>query len=113
MKLNNIINLVKGRICVCQHLENLDINKAWAADLMSDVLASPTEGAILITSLAAPQIVRTAEMVGMVGIIIVSGKKADDTILNLAEELGIPIVSTDLSLFETCGILYYHGLRSN
>lgn len=113
MKLKDLVGLVKGKIVVCNQLENLDINKAWAADLMSDVLASPTEGAILVTSLATPQIVRTAEMVGMLGIIIVSGKKVDDSILNLAEELCIPIVSTDLSLFETCGLLYEQGLRSN
>ncbi len=111
LKLNQIIAKIDGKIFHCSVSLGIEVERAWAADLMSDVLASPTSGALLITALCSPQMVRTAEMMDMIAIVLVGGKKPDDSVVNLVKDLDIPLILTNKSLYETCGILYYCGIK--
>ncbi|MCK4535239.1 MAG: hypothetical protein KAT81_06860, partial [Syntrophobacterales bacterium] len=77
---------------------------------MSDVLAFAKPGSIMITGLTNPQIVRIANIVDNSAIIIVRGKTPPDETVRLAEELGIPLLSTRYILFETSGKLYANGI---
>ncbi len=86
---------------------------AFAGDLMSDALMmiqqSP-EKTVLITGLANPQSLNTAEMLDMNLIILVRGKWIDEDILKLAVSKRLNIFKTKYTMFETCGILYSKGL---
>ena len=77
---------------------------------MSDVLALASDAAILITGLNNPQIVRTAEMLDISLIILVRGKKPSEEILAIANETNITILTTDMTMYETCGRLYNAGV---
>ncbi|MDR3225100.1 MAG: hypothetical protein LBT52_02245 [Clostridiales Family XIII bacterium] len=46
----------------------------------------------------------------IVCIVIVRGKQPAPSMIELAEESGIAVLSTDYSLHTTCGILYENGL---
>ncbi len=111
MKLREIVEIVQGTLLFEADLEK-EIPCGGAADLMSDVLALVEPGAILLTGLCNPQVVRTAEMADISGIIFVRGKQPMPETLALAQEKGIPLVTTNLAMFEACGRLYQAGLRS-
>lgn len=89
----------------------LDVQAGFAADLMSDALRYDLSQALLVSGLANPQVVRTAEMADVAAILMVRGKIPPADTLDLADEIGIPFLSTELTMFESCGRLFCAGLR--
>ena len=55
--------------------------------------------------------IRTAEMMDMHCIVFVRSKKPSDEMISLAQESGIVILTTNLRMYEACGILYNEGLN--
>jgi len=88
-----------------------EVHTACGSDMMSDVLAFVKDQAVLLTGLLNPQVVRTAEMMDIICIVFVRGKKPDDSIVTLADQKHIAILTTDYRMFEACGILYENGLK--
>jgi len=111
MKLREIVEIVEGTPVFETDLD-LEIGCGAAADLMSDVLALVEPGAVLLTGLCNPQVVRTAEMADITAIVFVRGKQPMPETIALAKEKGIPLVTTALPMFEACGRLHQAGLRS-
>jgi predicted transcriptional regulator len=97
-------------LCGGDHLDR-EVHTACGSDMMSDVLAFVKEQAVLLTGLVNPQVVRTAEMMDMKVIVFVRGKVPSDAILDLARELDIVVLKTELEMFTSCGKLYQAGLR--
>lgn len=115
MKVDELSRLIDGTILSSRNLiDKVDVKTAFAADLMSDVLAyveSLNNDVILITGITNPQIVRTAEMLDIPVIIVARGKKVPLETIKLADEKGIIIISTKNIVFTTSGILYMHGIK--
>jgi predicted transcriptional regulator len=86
------------------------IRDAFASDLLSDVLAFAKEGTLLITGITNPQVVRTAEMLELLGIVFVRGKRPDEETVRLARAKKIPLFCTRYIMFETCGRLFTSGM---
>jgi len=112
MKLSEILNKVDGCVCTEGEPVDVEIRGACGADLMSDVLTSILPNAALITGLVNPQVVRTAQMADVSVIVFVRGKCPHPETVELANQEGIPIISTPLGMFEVCGRLYSSGLPS-
>ncbi len=112
MNLSELIMLTKGNLLTKKPTEKCEISGAMGADLMSDVLASIKPEAVLLTGLCNPQVVRTATIADIRAIVFVRGKYPDPDTVLLANEENIPLIITDLGLFEACGILYQAGLPS-
>jgi hypothetical protein len=74
------------------------------------VLAFGQEGMLLLTGLTNPQVVRTAEMAGVVAVVFVRGKLPPLETVALAEQRSIPLLASKYTMFETCGRLYRAGL---
>ena len=113
MILKEVVDLLKAKIL---HIEDealdIEISTAAASDLMSDVLASIHTPDILLTGLTNAQVIRTSSVSGIKAVVIVRGKSLEPKVIDLAKEEGIAIMSTSISLFESCGILYEKGLKS-
>lgn len=92
-------------------LEKTEVISACGSDLLSDVLAFAKEKALLLTGLTNPQVIRTAEINDLVGILFVRGKRPPQETVNLAKIKELPLLTTIYPLFETCGILYGAGLK--
>jgi hypothetical protein len=90
---------------------SIQVTVAHAGDQMSEVLATSPAGALLLTGLTNGQVVRTAEVAGLPAIVFVGGKTVPPETLRAAEQAGIPVLQTPLSMFESCGRLYRSGLR--
>lgn len=112
MKLNEIISIIEGETYITLRTPEIDIKGGCGADLMSDVLASIKPDAILFTGLCNPQVVRTAQMADVRAIVLVRGKQPPTETIRLAEQEGIPLISTPYGMFEVCGRLYKAGLPS-
>lgn len=112
MKLTEIIETLKASI-ILDDGDNRDkeIQIACGSDLMSDVLSFIKPGALLLTGLTNSQVVRTAEMADIVSICFVRGKQPLQETIDLAKEKSISLLSTDYTMFESCGLLYEKGLR--
>jgi predicted transcriptional regulator len=111
MTLKEIKEILQGEaLCGEELLDSTQIEKAFAADLLSDVLAYAKEGTLLVTGITNQQVVRTVEMLELRGIVFVRGKKPDTETINLARSKNIPMLTTRYIMFETCGRLYQCGL---
>ena len=88
-----------------------EVHAACGSDMMSDVLAYVKDQAVLLTGLNNPQVVRTADMMDRVCIVFVRGKRPDEMILRLAEARDIAVMTSKLTMFTACGLLYEQGLR--
>lgn len=110
MKVKEIIHLLEASlICGEKHLE-ADLKRAFAADLMSDVLRLNTEDMLLITGLVNLQVIRTAEMSDINFILFVRNKQVSSEMHRLADENGITLLQCRQSMFKVCGELYKAGL---
>jgi len=113
MKLSEIIQHAKGTVLNPSiFINDYEIIGGCSADLMSDVLASAKPGAVLLTGLCNPQVVRTAQMADVRAIVFLRGKQPSSEIIELATNENIPLISSDMGMFELCGRLYKAGLHS-
>ncbi|MDU2065728.1 MAG: DRTGG domain-containing protein, partial [Sporomusaceae bacterium] len=86
-----------------------EVDSVCGADLMSDVLAFTHENTLLLTGLTNIQVIRTAEMSDLIGIVFVRGKRPGGEVLKLAYLNQLPLLATELPLYEACGRLYQAG----
>lgn len=85
---------------------SIKVEAVGAADLLSDVLALSQSGTLLLTGLISTQVIRTAIVADLCGVVFVRGKKPGADILSLAREAGIPVLATPLKMYEAAGRLY-------
>ena len=102
--------LLCAEVLCCEENLGKHVYSACGSDLMSDVLAYVKDQAVLLTGLINSQVVRTAMMMDMVCIVFVRSKAPTEEMLSIARDNGIVILSTDKTLYESCGILYSNGL---
>ncbi|MGN0159243.1 MAG: hypothetical protein ACI39W_08930 [Brotaphodocola sp.] len=110
MTLRDAQEALGARVLVGEEYLDREVKSAGASDLMSDVLAFSKDHSILLTGLCNPQVIRTAEMLDIICIIFIRGKKADENILEMAKEREIVVMETGHRMFNSCGILYKSGL---
>ncbi len=114
MTLREIQRLLDAEVMSGRDFLEREISHAFAADLLSDVLAIArrgAEGAMLITGNMTLQVVYTADVVDLGAILFVRGKRPTESMIELANQMQIPMLMTSYIMFETCGRLYQHGLK--
>jgi predicted transcriptional regulator len=111
MTVNDIKEILKAKIICGEEFLSKEVHTACGADMMSDVLAFVKDQSVLLTGLSNSQVVRTAEMMDIVCIVFVRGKKPDEAMIELAIERGIPLLCTGHRMFSACGMLYQNGLH--
>ena len=112
MRLTQIVEVAEARPFSPNTSLDREVLSAFVSDLMSDVLCQDVHQGLLITSLANPQALRTAEMAEVTAVLMVGGKQPLPETLRLARELDIPLLGTELSAFDVCYVLGQAGLPS-
>jgi L-rhamnose isomerase len=103
MTLSEIVeNLPANIVNKASDFFDVSINNIVASDLMSDVLVTDFDDALLVSSLASEQVVRTADIVGMRCILLVNDKIPLAAMKELAQDEDLTILTTPLSTFEAC-----------
>lgn len=110
MTVKDVKQILGARVLTGEELLDQEVKSACGSDMMSDVLAFSKDHSVLLTGLCNPQVIRTAEMLDIVCIIFIRGKKPDETILAMAKERNLVIMETGHRMFSACGMLYQAGL---
>ncbi|MBO5726678.1 MAG: hypothetical protein J6S00_06425 [Clostridia bacterium] len=113
MKIVTIKQLLDAEVVCNEELLDKHVYSACGSDMMSDVLAYVKDQAVLLTGLVNSQVIRTAEMMDMVCIVLVRSKLPTPEMIELARESGIVLMTTSKRMYEACGLLYSSGLVGN
>ena len=111
MKTEEITRLLEGTLKGCPPCGNTDYRKAFASDLMSDVLKVSFDDTVLVTGLCNNQTMRTADMADISLVVIARGKQADEEMLALAMDSDITLIESPFSVFRISGLLYQAGIE--
>jgi predicted transcriptional regulator len=111
MTIKTIKEILDADVIFGEGLLDTEVSGACGSDMMSDVLAYSEGTSVLITGLNNPQIVRTAEMLDIVCIVLVRDKKPNEQVIQLAKSKNIAILATKHLMFTSCGLLYEGGLK--
>jgi predicted transcriptional regulator len=111
LTLEEISRVIECEVITGEKNLDQDFTEVCAADLMSDVLAFVAPGGLLLTGLRNIQSVITSHVAEVRAIVYVRGKVPDEEAVKLAEQKGIPLLSSRLSMFEASGRLFQKGLR--
>ncbi len=110
MTLQEAKEILEAEVLTGDDLLGQPIKMACGSDLMSDVLSFVKSESLLLTGLTNPQVVRTAEVADLAAICFVRGKKPDPLTIEMAKAKNIPLLTTPLPMFESCGRLWMRGL---
>lgn len=111
MLIKEIQAVLAAQLLSGEDLMEVEVFTACGSDMMSDVLAYVKNQAVLITGLLNQQAIRTAAMMDMVCVVFVRGKVPDESIIALAKENSIAVMTTTHRMFTACGLLYEAGLN--
>ncbi len=111
MTIRQVMEIVDGKVLIGEDRLDERVDTACGSDLMSDVLAFVDEKTVLITGLTNLHVIRTSEMLDLKCLVFVRGKVPAEDILDSAEELGLVVITTKMTAFSACGLLYDMGLR--
>ncbi len=112
MTLREIVALLDAEVLGAEVDLDRQVPCAFASDLISDILMCTKEPTLLLTGLTNNQVVRLSDMIDLIAIVFVRGKRPLQDVIEMAEERGLPIIASKLTLYRCSGILYNAGLRS-
>lgn len=111
MKLFEVRQILEAEVLFGEDLLLKEVATVCGSDLLSEVLAFTIDETLLLTALTNVQVIRTAEMSDLVGIVFINGKRPGAELLLMAEQKRIPLFATSLPMYEACGRLYQYGLK--
>jgi len=111
MRLEMLRDLLRCEVLTGADALDTEIDMVVASDAMSVVLASPHPRALMITGLTNIQSVRTAHISHLPAIMYVRGSRPTEATVKLARDNKTVLLSTELGMFDSCGILYSRGIR--
>ena len=91
MNIADIVKTLDGKL-VAGGDNGRTVGAVVANDLMSDVLLNDADDILLLTSLASDQAIRTANIVGAMCVVVHNAKPLPQTMCQVADTLGIPLV---------------------
>lgn len=112
MTLRDLIELLEAEVLGNEIDLEREVPCAFASDLISDILMCTKEPTLLLTGLTNNQVIRLSDMIDLVAIVFVRGKRPLADVIEMAEERQLPIIATKMTLFRSSGLLFNAGLRS-
>lgn len=110
MKLDKIAGILDCEVVAAVDRE-IEIEAVVASDGMSEILAFHRPHALMLTGLTNIQSVRTAVVADVEAIVYVRGKRPTQKVVDLACTNGIPVLLTEMGMFDSCGLLFQAGLE--
>lgn len=111
MRLETLRDLLGCEVLTGADALDTEIEMAVASDAMSVVLASSHPRALMITGLTSIHSVRTAQVAYLPAIMYVRSSRPTESTVKLARDNKTVLLSTELGMFDSCGILYSHGIK--
>ena len=102
MTIDDVARVLDGKVLVKEEGQDRKVGFVVASDLMSDVLLVDAEDILLLTSLASDQALRTAQIVGAMGVVVHNDKPLPTSMLDVARRLGISLVTSPHQKYASC-----------
>ncbi|MBR5947419.1 MAG: hypothetical protein IKZ82_02070 [Clostridia bacterium] len=109
MELSQVAEILEAKVLTGSEFLDKEAHSACGSDMMSDVLAFVKDQGILLTGLVNSQVIRTTLMMDMGCVVFVRGKTPTEEMIALAENIGTVLMTTQLTMYESCGRLYLAG----
>lgn len=109
MNLKDVQRVLKAKILVGEELMERPVETCCGSDLMSDVLAFTKCNTLLCTGLTNMQVIRTAGITDLCGIIIVRGKLPGPDFLDFAREAQMPVLQQTALCLKPAGCYMWPG----
>ena len=113
MKLAEIVNDLKLRVYTENKDFDVEVTQGYASDLLSDVMANAHMEGLWITLQTHQNIVAVAVLKSISAIILINNREPDDETIKKANEEGVNILSSELSMFDLVGKLYKMGIKGS
>lgn len=110
MHLAEIAEILEAQVLTGGDRLNVEIPAVGASDMVSDLLFFGHPGMLLLTGLTKSSVVRAAQVADVAAIVFVRGKRPDRDAVELAQEIGLPLMASAHSMYDSCGRLYARGL---
>ena len=113
MKLDAIVRKIGAVTITPTNVGNIEINRIYAGNKMSDILNEATSDTLVVTDLNNQQLIRAAELMDVKVICLLRDTVPARDILTTVERYGTVILSSPYGMYETCGRLYQCFLNNN
>ena len=111
MTIKEIATLLNAKILCGEDRLDETCEKAFATDLMSDVLTICEQNVLILTGLCNTQTIRTCEMGSFSIVVLVRRKKATPDMIAMASNENMILMESDYSMFKASGLLYEAGIK--
>ena len=101
MNLHDLAQNINARIFPGTGTTGQDVERVYAADTMSDLMAHAAPNTLLVTSLNNNQLVRVAELMDVPGICLAGGVEPSADLVSRAEAAGTSILVSPHALERT------------
>lgn len=110
MKVGEIVKRLELAVATGETGLDREAGAGYCGDLLSDVMANSSKGALWLTIQSHQNIVAVAVLRELAAIVLVNGRVPDDETTSKAEAEGIPILLSPLPAYELAGKLYDIGI---
>lgn len=110
LKLAHIQQILQAEVLAGAGSLDREVEMAFSADLISDILVMCKEHTLLLTGMTHIQIIKTAEICDLAAVVFVRGKRPGPEAIALAAQNGVPLLLSRLTMYESAGLLYCAGL---
>jgi hypothetical protein len=90
---------------------DLDIDRGYASDLLSDVLAHAPEGSVLVTLQVHLNVIAVASHAELPAVVFACDRRPDDEVRNKAVAEGLSLYCCPADTFDVVGRLYALGVK--
>jgi hypothetical protein len=90
-----------------------EIERGYASDLLSDVLAHAPEGGVLVTLQVHLNVIAVASHAELAAVVFAGGRRPDDDVRARAIAGGVSLFASPADTFDVVGRLYAMGVKGN
>jgi hypothetical protein len=90
-----------------------DIERGYASDLLSDVLAHAPAGGVLVTLQVHLNVIAVASHAELAAVIFAGDRRPDDEVCGKANAEGVSLFVSPADTFDVVGRLYALGVKGN
>ena len=110
MNVQNVIDKLGLSVKAGEACLDRDVTGGYASDLLSDVMANAQKGDVWVTLQVHQNVIAVAQLVELAAVILIGDREPDSETVEKADAEGIPLLSTDMTTFETVVRLHETGI---
>ncbi|MCX5910250.1 MAG: PucR family transcriptional regulator ligand-binding domain-containing protein [Deltaproteobacteria bacterium] len=111
MTVKDIVNILEAEVLSGEDKLDMEVKFGGSADMMSDILSLSRPGQLVLTGYTYPQVIRTAMVSELLGLVVVRGRDIPPETIELARQNRFLLLRTKDYMYSACGKLYQAGLR--